>query len=379
LEEEARQLAIKLAELAAILADRNKVLAIIKTEATEIRDRYGDDRKTQIDYNFSDLTNEDLIPDEKMAVFITDQGYIKRIPTDTFEKQHRGGRGIGGMGTRENDFIRHFFVGSNHSQVLFFTNKGLAYSLKVYQLPEAGRQAKGTNIVNLLPLSQEEVVTAVIPIEEFTEGHYLVMLTKRGTSKRTDLTAFSSIRKSGIIALALDDGDELGWVCRTSGKQTIIIGTSEGMSIHFPEDELRPLGRTARGVRAITLRDEDMVIGMAIGNEGDVLSVTTDGYGKRTPLTDYRLQGRGGLGIINMKLNASRNGKVANILVVSEDNEVVIVTTQGIVIRQKVETVPRLGRMTQGCRLQRLAENDRVAGVALVVASEDMEGEEVEE
>lgn len=380
LEEEARNLAIKLAELAAILGDRNRVLAIIKTEAIEVRDRYGDERKTKIEFDASELTNEDLIPDEKMAIFITDQGYIKRIPLDTFEKQHRGGRGIGGMGTREGDFIRHFFVGTNHSQVLFFTNKGLAYSLKVYTLPEAGRQAKGTNIVNLLPLTQDELVTAVLPIEEFTDGHYLVMLTRKGTSKRTDLTAFSSIRKSGIIALALDDGDELGWVCRTTGKETIVIGTAEGMAIHFPESELRPLGRTARGVRAITLRDEDRVIDLAIGTEGDILSVTTDGYGKRTALAEYRLQGRGGLGLINMKLNANRNGKVANILAITANDEVIIVTTQGIVIRQKVETIPQLGRMTQGCRLQRLAENDRVAGVALVVANEDLEeGEEVEE
>ncbi|HEY9766003.1 MAG TPA: DNA gyrase C-terminal beta-propeller domain-containing protein, partial [Chroococcales cyanobacterium] len=371
LEEESRSLSARLADLASILGDRQRVLDIIKTELLEIRQRYGDERKTRLQVDPGEITNEDLIPDEAMVIFMTDQGYIKRLSLDTFEKQRRGGRGVGGMGTREGDFIRHFFVGTSHSQVLFFTNKGLAYSLKVYTLPEAGRQAKGTNIVNLLPLSPEEVVTAVIPIEAFVDGHFLVMLTRKGTIKRTDLTAFSAIRKSGIIALDLDDGDELGWVCRTNGRQTIMIGTAEGMAIHFPEEELRTLGRTARGVRAITLRDEDMVIGMAIGSEGeDVLSVTTDGYGKRTPITDYRLQGRGGLGLINMKLNAARNGKVANILIVNENEEVVIVTTNGVVIRQKVATVPRLGRMTQGCRLQRLDDNDRVVGVAPVVAEE---------
>ncbi|MGE5707294.1 MAG: DNA gyrase C-terminal beta-propeller domain-containing protein, partial [Bacteroidota bacterium] len=375
LEDEAEYLRKLLEELAAILADRGKVLGIIKTELKEIKDRYGDERKTRLEVNPGELTQEDLIPEEQMAVFMTDQGYIKRLSLDTFEKQRRGGRGVGGMGTREGDFVRHFFVGSTHSQVLFFTNKGLAYSLKVYNLPEAGRQAKGTNVMNLLPLSQDEMVTAVIPIDEFEEGHFLTMLTKKGTIKRTDLKAFSAIRKSGIIALALDDEDELGWVCRTNGHQTIIIGTAEGMAIHFPEEELRPLGRTARGVRAITLREEDMVIGMAIGTAGDVLSVTTDGYGKRTNLTDYRLQGRGGLGLINMKLNANRNGKVANILIVNDSEEVVIVTTNAIVIRQKVESIPRLGRMTQGCRLQRMDENDRVAAVALVVADE-MEDEE---
>ncbi|HEY9855011.1 MAG TPA: DNA gyrase subunit A [Stenomitos sp.] len=372
LENEDRELRATLDELRAILADRAKVMAIIRQELLVTKDRYGDERRTKLQHAPGEIREEDLIPNEPMAVFITDQGYIKRLPTDTFEKQRRGGRGIAGIQTREGDFIRHFFVGDAHSHVLFFSNRGISYSLKVYEIPEASRQAKGTNIVNLLPLGQEEHITAVLPISEFKEGDYLVMLTNGGVIKKTDLTAFSSIRRSGIIAIALDDGDSLGWVCHTDGNQSIVIGTQEGMAIHFSEkDELRPLGRTARGVRAITMREGDAVIGMSLGREGDLLSITTDGYGKRTAISEYREQGRGGLGIINMKLNANRNGKVANIMIVEPDQEVVIVTTNGIVIRQKVETIPKFGRMTQGCRLQRLDENDRVAGAALVVADEE--------
>ncbi|MBO9540325.1 DNA gyrase subunit A [bacterium] len=378
LENENRDLLATLEELRGILADRAKVMGIIKTELLAVKERYGDERRSKLQHDPGEIRQEDLIPNEPMAIFITDQGYIKRLPTDTFEKQRRGGRGIAGMQTREGDFIRHFFVTNAHGNVVFFSNRGIAYSLKAYEIPEASRQAKGTNIVNLLPLGADETVTAVVPIPEFTEGDYLVMLTRGGVIKKTDLTAFSSIRRSGIIAIALDDGDSLGWVCRTDGDQSIIIGTQEGMAIHFAEkEELRPLGRTARGVRAITMREGDAVIGMTLGKDvGDLLAVTTDGYGKRTALAEYRQQGRGGLGIINMKLNANRNGKVASIMLADEDQEIVIVTTHGIVIRQKVATVPRLGRMTQGVRLQRMDENDRVVGAALVVAEAEADGED---
>ena len=372
LENEERELRARLEEYAAILADKAKVYAIIRTELLAVKDRYGDERKTKLMHDPGEIRQEDLIADEPMAIFITDQGYIKRLNVDTFEKQRRGGRGIAGIQTREDDFIRHFFVGTAHSQVLFFSNRGIAYSLKVYEIPEASRQAKGLNIVNLLPLGPDERITAVLPVSEFKEGDYLIMLTHEGTIKKTDLTSFSSIRRSGIIAIALDDGDELGWVCHTDGNRSVIIATAEGMAIHFPEEELRPLGRPARGVRAITLREGDKVIGMTLGDaEGTLLSVTTDGYGKRTAIEEYRQQGRGGLGLINMKLNANRNGKVSSIMIVKDTDEVVLVTTNGIVIRQKVDSIPKLGRMTQGVRLQRMDENDRVAAVALVVTDED--------
>ncbi|MBM3270644.1 MAG: DNA gyrase subunit A [Candidatus Sericytochromatia bacterium] len=373
LEEEERGLKARIAELAAILADPAKVYAIVKAELVAVRDKYGDARRTQLEHAPGEFRHEDLIPDEDMAVFMTDQGYIKRLAVDTFERQGRGGKGITGMSQRDGDFIRHFFVASAHQPVLFFTNRGVSYSLKTYELPEASRTAKGSNIANLLPLNQDEKVTAVIPVKAFSEGAYLLMLTRLGTIKKTDLTAFSSIRKSGIIAISLDDGDELGWVALTAGNSDVSIGTAEGMAIRFPEDELRPLGRPARGVRAITLRKGDKVIGMALAQpDCDLLTVTTDGYGKRTPLSEYRPQGRGGLGLINMKLNTKRNGKVANILVVREIDEVVLVTTNGIVIRQKVADIGRYGRMTQGVRLQRLNEDDRVAGVAPLVV-EDQE------
>ncbi len=371
LEDEERLLKARIAELEAILGDPARVYAIVKQELVAVRDKYGDERRTQLEHAPGEFRHEDLIPDEDMAVFMTDQGYIKRLAVDTFERQGRGGKGITGMSQRDGDFIRHFFVASAHQPVVFFTNRGISYSLKTYELPEAGRTAKGSNIANLLPLSQDEKVTAVIPVKAFNEGEYLLMLTRLGTIKKTDLKAFSSIRKSGIIAISLDDGDELGWVALTAGTSDVSIGTAEGMAIRFPEDELRPLGRPARGVRAITLRKGDKVTGMALAQpDCDLLTVTTDGYGKRTPLSEYRPQGRGGLGLINMKLNAKRNGKVANILVVRETDEIVLVTTNGIVIRQKVADIGRYGRMTQGVRLQRLSEDDRVAGVAPLVVEE---------
>ncbi len=372
LETERDELRLRIAGLREILDSRDRLLLVIKQELTQIRDKYGDERRTRVEADSGDLSMEDLIPDEPMAIFITDQGYVKRLSLDTFAKQRRGGRGIGGMTTRENDFIRQFFVGSTHQDVLFFSDRGVVYRLKVHELPEASRQAKGGNIVNLLQLSGEEKITTVIPVQSYDDGKYLVMLTRRGVIKKTELSAFSNIRRNGLIAVALDDDDALGWVRLTDGSQSILIGTREGMAIHFPEEELRPLGRTARGVKAIGLRTEDIVIGMDIGDPtADVLVVTTDGFGKRTPVEEYRLQSRGGLGLINVKLNVNRQGKVAAILVVNENDEVIIVTSSGVVIRQSVRDVRQTGRSAQGTRLQKLGEDERVAGVAPVVMTDD--------
>ncbi|HEY9722200.1 MAG TPA: DNA gyrase subunit A [Oscillatoriaceae cyanobacterium] len=372
LENERDELAKRIADLRAILDDRVLLMDVIKKELQTVRDKYGDERRTRIEHAVGDLSTEDLIPDEPMAIFITDQGYVKRLSLDTFAKQKRGGRGVGGMATRENDFIRHFFVGSTHQDVLFFSDRGVVYRLKVHELPEASRQAKGTNIVNLLPLAGEEQITTVIPVQAYEDGKFLVMLTKQGIIKKTELSAFSNIRRNGLIAVALDEGDSLGWVRMTDESLSIIIGTLEGMAIHFPEKELRPLGRTARGVKAIGLRSGDQVIGMDICQpNADVLVVTTDGFGKRTPVDEYRMQNRGGLGLINVKLNVNRQGKVAAILVVQETEEVVIVTTNGVVIRQGVHEIRRTGRSAQGTRLQKLGEDERVAGVAPVVVSDE--------
>jgi DNA gyrase subunit A len=374
LEAERDELRLRIAGLREILDSRDRLLLVIKQELTQIRDKYGDERRTRVEADSGDLSMEDLIPDEPMAIFITDQGYVKRLSLDTFAKQRRGGRGIGGMTTRENDFIRQFFVGSTHQDVLFFSDRGVVYRLKVHELPEASRQAKGGNIVNLLQLSGEEKITTVIPVQSYDDGKYLVMLTRRGVIKKTELSAFSNIRRNGLIAVALDDDDALGWVRLTDGSQSILIGTREGMAIHFPEEDLRPLGRTARGVKAIGLRTEDIVIGMDIGDPtADVLVVTTDGFGKRTPVDEYRLQSRGGLGLINVKLNVNRQGKVAAILVVSENDEVIIVTSSGVVIRQSVRDVRQTGRSAQGTRLQKLGEDERVAGVAPVVVTDEDE------
>jgi DNA gyrase subunit A len=374
LEAERDELATRIRGLKDILESRELLMEVIKKELIAVRDRFGDERRTRIEHMAGDLNVEDLIPDEPMAIFITDQGYIKRLSLDTFNKQRRGGRGISGLSTRENDFVKQFFVGSTHQDVLFFSTRGVVYRLKVHELPEASRQAKGTNIVNMLPLAGDETITAVIPVQKYEEGKFLVMLTQKGVIKKTDLSAFSNIRRNGLIAVALDDDDALGWVRMTDGTSSIIIGTREGMAIHFPEEELRPLGRTARGVKAIGLRPEDRVIGMDICKpEADVLVVTTDGFGKRTPVDEYRLQARGGLGLINVKLNVNRQGKVAAILVVSKNEEVVIVTTNGVVIRQGVNEVRQSGRSTQGTRLQKLGEDDRVVGVAPVVVTDDEE------
>jgi DNA gyrase subunit A len=374
LEAERDELAARIRGLKDILESRELLMEVIKKELIAVRDRFGDERRTRIEHMAGDLNVEDLIPDEPMAIFITDQGYIKRLSLDTFNKQRRGGRGISGLSTRENDFVKQFFVGSTHQDVLFFSTRGVVYRLKVHELPEASRQAKGTNIVNMLPLAGDETITAVIPVQKYEEGKFLVMLTQKGVIKKTDLSAFSNIRRNGLIAVALDDDDALGWVRMTDGTSSIIIGTREGMAIHFPEEELRPLGRTARGVKAIGLRPEDRVIGMDICKpDSDVLVVTTDGFGKRTPVDEYRLQARGGLGLINVKLNVNRQGKVAAILVVSKNEEVVIVTTNGVVIRQGVNEVRQSGRSTQGTRLQKLGEDDRVVGVAPVVVTDDEE------
>lgn len=367
LQEENKQLCSDIENYRSILNNENQVYEIIKNELIRIKNTYGDKRRTKLLPDPGELKTEDLIPNDQMAVFMTDQGYIKRISVDTFEKQKRGGVGKMGMATRAEDFIQHFFIASNHTSVLFFTNKGIVFTLKVYEIPEASRQAKGSSIANLLQLNQDDKITAVIPVIEFKDSNnYLVMLTRKGIIKRTPIQYFQNIRKNGLIAIGLKEGDELGWVKCTNGNQRIIIGTQNGMSIYFSEDELRDLGRSAQGVKAITLREGDQVIGFDIISENqDLLTVTTNGYGKRTPISEYRLQSRAGKGIINMKLR--KNGKVAGILAVDGHEEIVIVTSNGIVIRQKVAEISRIGRPTKGVKLQKIDQNDQIVGLALVL------------
>lgn len=375
LEEEYKALLEKIAYLKAVLADERMVLGIIKDELLVIKEKYGDARRTDIAQDDVNLETEDLIAEEDMVITITRQGYIKRIALDTYRNQKRGGRGVTGMGTKEEDFVEHLFVTTTHHYILFFTNKGKVYKLKVHNIPEAGRQAKGMAIVNLVYLSGEDKITAVIPVRSFDTNEYLLTLTKRGVVKKTPLVEYGSTRKDGIIALTLDDNDELIGVKLTNGEREVIIGTTHGKSIRFAEEEVRSMGRTARGVRAISVTDDDEVISVdTVDDEADLLVVSSKGFGKRTPLEEYRRQGRGGKGIMTIR-PTKRNGDLVGIKVVKPGEELMLITAEGIIIRLNAEDISKMGRTTQGVRLMRLDKKDHVVAVAKVV-TKDEEGEE---
>jgi DNA gyrase subunit A len=364
----------KIAEYQAILADRERILTIIKQEFTEDREKFGDERRTQIIPYQDELSIVDLTPNVPMAIFITNHGYIKRIPLDTFERQNRATRGKGGIKTREDDDVAHFFTAMMHDKVLFFSNKGTVYSLNVYDFPEGGRTAKGLPILNLIPIEQSETITAVIPVSEFAENRFLVMLTKKGYIKRIVLKNFSAIRKSGIIAIGLDDDDILNWVNLTEAIDEVIIGTSHGMAIRFPASDLRPLGRSARGVTAIKLRTGDSIVGCDIvpkHQTADVLVVTTDGYGKRSAVSEFRPQNRGGIGLIATKFKKPTS-RVTAITIVDENDEIMIVTLNGVVTRQKAGNISKQGRSATGVCVQSLTDEDLVVAVnKIALPSED--------
>lgn len=370
IEKEHAELVEKIAEYKRILEDRQLVLDIIKKELTEIKEKYADPRRTRIEGQAdTQLSAKDLTPNEPMAVFITKQDYIKRLPLDTFRRQRRNTKGITGMKTREEDDLQHFFTANMHDKLLVFTSRGLVYSIEVMDLPEAGRTARGLAIVNLLPIAQEDTVTAVIPVSEYKDDQYLVMLTRQAYVKKVSMSEFANIRRSGIIAITLNDGDELGWVRPSNGKMDIIIGTSDGMCIRYSEEELRPLGRSARGVRAITLRDGDKIVGFDVLEpkpDAFVLVVTNDGYGKRVNIEEFRRQGRGGIGIIGTKFKNARS-RLASLRVVEPGDEVMIATANGIVVRQQTSEISAQGRMATGVRLQQLAEHDEVVSVTPII------------
>ena len=370
---EFEELQRKIQEYEAILADRQKVLNIIKTELLEDKEKYGDDRKTQIVPEEGEMTIEDLTPNIPMAVFITRQGYIKRISLDTFERQHRATKGKGGIKTKEDDDVGHFFTAMMHDKVLFFSSKGTVYSLNVYDFPEGSRQAKGLPIINVLPIAQDEKITAVVPVKEFKENSNLIMLTQKGYIKRISLSNFSNIRKSGIIAIGLDEGDSLNWVKQAEDKDEVVIGTSNGMAIRFAINDLRPLGRSARGVNSIKLRAQDNIIGCDIvPNEydADLLVVTSDGFGKRSKLSEFRPQNRGGIGLIATKFKSTSSRLVA-MTIVDETDEIMVVSANGIVTRIKASDISRQGRPATGVRIQNLVDNDYVVGVNKIVNPEE--------
>ena len=363
----------KIAEYEAILADRNKVLALIKNELLEDKEKYGDDRKTQILPEQGELNIEDLTPNTAMAVFITRQGYIKRISLDTFERQNRATRGKGGMKTKEDDDVDHFFTAMMHDKVLFFSSKGVVYSLNVYDFPEGSRQSKGLPIINVLPIEQDEQITAVVPVSEFNPDANLIMLTKKGYIKRIGLDNFVNIRRNGIIAIGLEEGDTLNWVKLAQNNDEIIIGTSCGMAIRFSIEDLRPLGRSARGVNSMKLRSGDTIIGCDVvpkDYDADLLVVTSDGFGKRSKLSEFRPQNRGGLGLIATKFKSAASRLVA-LTIVDEHDDIMVVTANGIVTRVSAADISRQGRPATGVKVQNLVDNDTVVSVNKIINPDD--------
>jgi len=369
LKAEYEELMKKITEYESILADRKKVLAIIKEELAEDRAKYGDERRTQILPEQGEMSIEDLTPNTPMAVFITTQGYLKRISLDTFERQNRATRGKSGIKTKDDDDILHFFTAMMHDKVLFFSSKGTVYSLNVYDFPEGQRQAKGLPIINVLPIEQDEKITAVVPVSEFSPEANLIMLTKGGYIKRIGLDNFANIRRNGIIAIGLEDGDGLNWVKLASSKDEIIIGTSCGMAIRFPVADLRPLGRSARGVNSMKLRTGDTIIGCDIvprDYDADLLVVTSDGFGKRSKLSEFRAQNRGGIGLIATKFKSSASRLVA-LTIVEEKDEIMLVTANGVVTRIKAGDISRQGRPATGVKAQNLTGNDVVMSVNKII------------
>jgi len=370
---EYEDLQLKIAEYELILSDRQRVLNIIKQELLEDKEKYGDDRKTQIIPEVNEMTIEDLTPNIPMAVFITHQGYIKRIALDTFERQNRATRGKGGIKTKEDDNVGHFFTAMMHDKVLFFSNKGTVYSLNVYDFPEGSRQAKGLPIINILPIEQDEKITAVVPVSEFSHDTNLIMLTQKGYIKRIELDNFANIRRTGIIAIGLEEGDTLNWVNLAKNTDEIIIGTSCGMAIRFPVEDLRPLGRGARGVNSMKLRTGDKIIGSDVvpaDYDADLLVVTSDGFGKRSKLSEFRTQNRGGIGLIATKFKTSQSRLVA-LTIVKENEEIMVVTANGVVTRIKAGDISRQGRPATGVKIQNLQDNDTVMTVNKIAVTDD--------
>ncbi|MBU8881292.1 DNA gyrase subunit A [Bacillus sp. FJAT-29790] len=380
IEDEYASLVKLIAELKAILADEEKVLEIIREELIEIKERFNDKRRTEIVAGgIEQIEDEDLIPQENIVITLTHKGYVKRLPVSTYRAQRRGGRGIQGMGTNEDDFVEHLITTSTHDTILFFTNKGKVYRAKGYEIPEFSRTAKGIPIINLLGIEKDEWVNAIIPVEEFADDWFLFFTTKKGISKRSPLTSFANIRNNGLIALNLREDDELISVRLTDGTKEIIIGTSNGMLIRFPEDDVRSMGRTATGVKGISLREEDEVVGMEVLEEDtQILIVTKNGYGKRTPSEEYRIQGRGGKGIKTCNIT-EKNGSLISMRAVTGEEDLMLITTGGVLIRMAVSDISTMGRNTQGVRLIRLdeAQNEFVATVAKVEKDEDKSEDEL--
>jgi DNA gyrase subunit A len=351
-------------ELEALLASDEKIREVVVEELAAIREQYGDERRTELAAAVEGLTTEDLIVEEDMVVTVSHLGYIKRNPITEYRAQHRGGKGVKGMEAREEDFVERLFIASTHAYILFFTTRGRAHWLKVHELPQLGRAARGKALANVLQLADGERVRATLPVRAFDEEAYVLLCTRKGVIKKTRLDAYSNPRRGGIIAITLDDDDELIAANRTNGRHEVIIATSDGKSIRFPEDQVRAMGRAAGGVRGMTLRDGDRVVGMEILSPGaTILTVTERGYGKRTPLDDYRVQRRGGMGIITIR-TSERNGPVVSVAQVVDDDEVMLITDGGKVLRARVSGISTMGRATQGVRIMNLEDDEKIVSMA---------------
>ncbi len=370
IEDELAALAAKIAEYNEILASDSRKLELVKEEAIAVRNKYADPRRTEICAISGEVDIEDLIPKEDCVVTMTKFGYIKRLAEDTYKLQRRGGRGVSGMSRKEDDIATEMFISNSHDYILFFTDKGRVYRLKCYEIPESSRQSKGMNIANLLPIATDEKVTSMIRVPEFDEEKYLIMVTRQGIIKRIELNAYNTARKGGLIALDLNEGDELAWVKMTDGNNDVIIATRLGMAIRFDENDVRPMGRQARGVKALKLKENDYVIGMSVIDEdGYVLTVSTTGYGRLSSPTDYRTQSRGGKGLTNYHIE--KYGEVAALSVVSKDDDVIIISANGVIIRIKADSIRQCARPSKGVTVMKVNGDNEVVTVAAVPHEEE--------
>ena len=370
LDEEMATLKAKIIEYTEILGSHERVLAIVKEEALEISKKYGDERRTEIVNVSGEVDVEDLIPEETCVLTLTTMGYIKRQTVDTYKLQRRGGRGIIGLTRREEDVAETMFTCSTHDHIMLFTTKGRTYRLKGYEIPEGSRTSKGINIVNLLPLESEEKASAMIRVAKEDESKYICMVTKKGVIKRSELEEYRNVRRKGVIAINLDEGDELAYVLLTSGEDNLLVATRQGMCIGFKETDARAIGRTGRGVKAITLKEGDEVVGMTLLREGGkILTVSEKGYGRRSLSEDYRIQSRGGLGVINYKTD--RFGLVCAVREVKDDEDVILISAEGIIIRIPASEISIFSRPSKGVRVMRVGENDKVATITTAEHSDD--------
>ena len=377
IENEYQELLKKIAYYAELLADEHKLMGVIKEELIEIKEKWGDKRKTKIKADAQEIDEEDLIEEEKVCVTLTHLGYVKRVPVDTYKAQKRGGKGITGLTTRENDFVKNMIMTSTHDYLMFFTNTGKAHRIKAYEIPEATRTAKGTPVVNFLNLMQRERVTAVIPISEFAEDKYLMAVTKDGIIKKTALSNFDTNRKAGLIAMNLKEGDQLIDIKQTSGSNNVIIVTKHGKCICFSEEDVRPMGRIAGGVRAIKLEKDDEVVSMELVEPGqELLVVTEKGYGKRTKVEEYKIQVRGGKGLLTYdKAKFKKTGELIGAMVVDDDDDVMLINSNGIIIRMQAKEISRLGRATQGVKIMNVAEDVNIIALAKVAREDELQKE----